>query len=104
MTISGLALLMLAIGLTVVVAVLILIYLLTRNPPAPGVEDAVEMTPLETRAMARLRSIDNKLTAVNIVAILTLIGWLLTCIVVALSLAFGESVVSRFIPRWFRGW
>ncbi len=104
MSISGLVLLMLAIGLVVVVAVLILIYLLTKGAPAPGVEDAVEMSPIEMRAMARLRSIDNKLTAVNLVAILTLAGWLLMCVLVALSLAFGDQVLPRFFPRLFRLW
>lgn len=86
------------------IAVYILVLLLSAPDPAedmiaPDGESADSEAPIDLRQLEVLYRIDRKLKAVHLVAILALVGWLITCLVLAVALALGPSVMVTDLLR-----
>jgi hypothetical protein len=92
-----------AIILAGVVTVVILVSLLSsRNEEGEDVEgvDVIDPeVPVEIRQLVVLYRIDRKLRVIHLVAILALVGWLLSCLAVAIGLALGPTVLLSELLR-----
>lgn len=90
------------------VAVLILVSLLSSDEEetadVKGVDIIDEEVPVEVRQLVVLYRIDRKLRVVHLVAILALVGWLLTCLAVAVGLALGPTLLLSELLRRLLPW
>lgn len=94
-----------AIVLTGVVAVVILVVLLSSDSEQTEPGDGLEVElPVEMRQLAVLERIDRKLRVVHLVAILALVGWLFSCLAVAIGLAIGPVVLLGDLLRRLLPW
>jgi hypothetical protein len=97
-----------AIVLAALVAVVILVSLLSSDEEEAeemsGVNVIDDEVPVEVRQLAVLYRIDRKLRVVHLVAILALVGWLLTCLAMAIGLALGPTVLLSELLRRLLPW
>ena len=95
-----------AVILAAVIAVVIFVSLLSAGEedagdPADlqGVDVIDAEVPVEIRQLVVLYRIDRKLRVIHFVAILVLVGWLLTCLAGAIGLALGPTVLLSDLLR-----
>lgn len=92
-----------AVVLAGIIVVVILVSLLTsgdeESEDVRGADIIDPDVPVDLRQLAVLYRIDRKLRAVHLLAILLLIGWLLSCLAVSIGLALGPTVLFSDVLR-----